>query len=149
MDDWKDEAMRAKAKIVGLACAVALVGTVGISSAFAVGYGGAGFVDANGDGVCNRMQAASSDATASGSAGTGCCMQCQTASTDGTATGVGCGAGANFTDENGDGVCDNVGTGACESAGCCYADANGDDVCDRAGSGAGAGMGGRGFHGGR
>jgi len=141
--------MKAKAKIVGIVCAVALTGTVGVSSAFAAGYGGAGFVDANGDRTCDRVQTASGG----GTAGAGYCMQRQAASTDGitTGAGAGCGTGANFTDENGDGVCDNVATGACGGAGCGYVDVNGDGVCDHAGSGAGAGMGmgGRGFHGGR
>lgn len=115
--------MKTKVKIAGIACAVALASTIGMSSAFAVGYGNGGY-----------------------------CVQDQTASTDKT-TVSGTVHGVGFIDENGDGACDNIGTNACGGTGCEYVDADGDGVCDHAGSGAGmgagTGMGVRGFHGGR
>ncbi|MFQ9741103.1 MAG: hypothetical protein ACLRX5_00560 [Slackia sp.] len=47
--------------------------------------------------------------------------------------------GANFVDENGDGVCDHAETGNGNCSG--YVDEDGDGACDNAGSCAGSGQG--------
>jgi hypothetical protein len=67
---------------------------------------GTGFVDANGDGICDNCGTGFVDAD-----GDGICDNCGTA----------------FVDADGDGICDNcTGTG--------YVDANGDGICDNYGS---------------
>ena len=89
--------------------AAALALCVGAGSVLAAGLGqtggqGKNYVDANGDGVCDRY--------------------------DGGCTPAG--AGANYVDADGDGVCDRY-DGGCTPAGsgANYVDANGDGVCDR------------------
>ena len=62
----------------------------------------------------------------------------------GSAYAAGTGAGQNFVDADGDGICDNYGTGAGRGNGAGFVDADGDGVCDNYGTGAG-----RGFRGGR
>ena len=95
-----------------LVAAVLCMGATGALAAY-----GRGYVDADGDGVCDN-------------AGTGCGMY---------------GAGRGYVDADGDGVCDNAGMGCgMYGAGRGYVDADGDGVCDNAGYGAyGAGRGAR------
>ena len=93
---------------------------------------GAGFVDADGDGICDNWSGASGQSQ---------------------------GQGAGYVDANGDGVCDNWSGAAGQGqgwghhgcgAGCAYVDADGDGVCDNwngAGAGAGWGHHGGGHHG--
>lgn len=101
----------------------------GVCDNYGSGYcgNGAGYVDADGDGVCDNR-------------GSGYC-----------------GNGAGYVDADGDGVCDNRGTGngagahhgytaAANRPG--YVDADGDGVCDNyAGQGQGQGRGHHGGHG--
>lgn len=78
-----------------------------------------GFVDENGDGICDWM-------------GTG------------MMNGYGYGPGPNFVDEDGDGICDYCGTGrmggygpGTNGAGPNFVDENGDGICDYMGTGMG------------
>ena len=92
--------------------------------------GGRAFVDADGDGVCDRY----ADGRCGGyvdADGDGVCDDC----------GFEAGACRGYVDENGDGICDNYADGA--GCGRGYVDADGDGVCDRSGSGA-CGQGGNG-----
>ena len=89
--------------------AAALALCVGAGSVLAAGLGqtggqGKNYVDANGDGVCDRYDGGSTPA----------------------------GSGANYVDADGDGVCDRY-DGGCTPAGsgANYVDADGDGVCDR------------------
>jgi hypothetical protein len=102
-----------------------------------MGYG-PGFVDQNGDGVCDNFVDENGDGV------------CDNAGA-GTSTGRhgpgfvdqnGDGVCDNFIDENGDGVCDNAGTGT-GGRGAGFVDQDGDGVCDHAGVG-GHGQGRRG-----
>lgn len=109
---------------------------------------GAGYVDENGDGVCDNYGTGAGCAGFVDANGDGVCDNC------GATSGTGCG---HFVDANGDGICDNHGTGCGHGhgGGCGgnYVDADGDGVCDNYGTGAGCGQGngygnGRGHHGG-
>ncbi len=110
-----------KKRIVIFVLVAALIIALGTAGAYAA-YNGRGYVDADGDGVCDNY-----------GSGAGC-----------TQIG-GCGGqGACYVDADGDGVCDNYGSGAgctqsggCGGQGACYVDADGDGVCDNCGSGAG------------
>ena len=81
---------------------------------------GVGFVDEDGDGVCDYF-------------GTG------------RGFGRGCGQGTGFADEDGDGVCDYFGTGRGNGQrrgqGFGFVDEDGDGVCDYFGTGRGSGRG--------
>lgn len=109
---------------------------------------GAGYVDENGDGVCDNYGTGAGCAGFVDANGDGVCDNC------GATSGTGCG---HFVDANGDGICDNHGTGCGHGhgGGCGgnFVDADGDGVCDNYGTGAGCGQGngygnGRGHHGG-
>ena len=90
----------------------------GVCDRYADGRCG-GYVDADGDGVCDACGAEANSCKGYVDAdGDGVC--------DNYAAGNGCGRG--FVDENGDGVCDNGGRGGCGAG---------------AGQGAGSGFGGR------
>ena len=127
--------------------AAVLVLSLGTAAAFAAEFGsGRNFTDADGDGVCDRVNG-----------------MCVYADADGDGVCNVCGAdhrkcltedGKNFVDANGDGVCDNCGD--CHwcsgtGTGCCgnFTDANGDGICDnyKPGQGQGNGRGGGGGHG--
>ena len=86
-------------KVGVIIVALVLVLSIGTVSAFAARGNGAGFVDVNGDGICDNY----------GSKGNGVCFIdtnndgiCDNYSTKCNGTG--------FIDANGDGVCDNYGT---------------------------------------
>lgn len=109
---------------------------------------GAGYIDENGDGVCDNYGTGAGCVGFVDANGDGVCDNC------GATSGTGCG---HFVDANGDGICDNHGTGCGHGhgGGCGgnFVDADGDGVCDNFGTGAGCGQGngygnGRGHHGG-
>lgn len=104
--------------------ATALVLSLGVTTAFAAGWGhGRNYVDADGDGVCDYYAGGRYFVDADGD---GICDNC-----DGT--------GWHYVDTDGDGVCDYYGGGRY------FVDADGDGVCDNyAGGGRGAGRGCRG-----
>jgi hypothetical protein len=117
-----------------------------------------GFVDADGDGVCDNCGQGMGNPNAPrqnfvDEDGDGVCDNCGAGSGQGPhGPGYGNGAGQNFVDEDGDGVCDNCGQGNGPMAN--FVDANGDGVCDNMGQNAGQGRGqgqglGGGFRGGR
>ena len=132
--------MKNKKKILAIVLMGLLVLTLVPAAVFA-GYGsqqgqGIGYVDANGDGICDNHGSA--------------CGNYVDANGDGICDNHGSACG-NYVDTNGDGICDNHGS-ACGN----YVDANGDGVCDNAGtvntghhSGRGMGHHGGGHHGGR
>lgn len=109
---------------------------------------GAGYIDENGDGVCDNYGTGAGCAGFVDANGDGVCDNC------GATSRTGCG---HFVDANGDGICDNHGTGCGHGhgGGCGgnFVDADGDGVCDNYGTGAGCGQGngygnGHGHHGG-
>lgn len=116
---------------------VTAVNAAAVSTAPAT-QGAPGFVDVDGDGVCDNAGAGFIDAN-----------------DDGVCDNAGNGNGGGFVDTNGDGVCDNFGNGGGYGSGNGvgngglgmgagnggYLDVDGDGVCDNAGSGAGKGNG--------
>ncbi len=107
---------------------------------------GMGFVDEDGDGVCDNCgsgQGGSGYGRGPGQGmgfvdedSDGVCDNCGSGQ-GGSGYGRGPGQGMGFVDEDGDGVCDNCGSGQ----GPAFVDADGDGVCDHAGIG-GQGQGG-------
>ena len=137
----------------------AMVLSIGATSVFAVGSGtGRNYVDADGDGVCDRADRVCSyvDADNDGICDNrGACQASETA---------GARHGRQFIDADGDGVCDNTdrvcsyvdadNDGICDNREACQAsetagarrgrqfiDADGDGVCDNAAAGQGRGKG--------
>jgi hypothetical protein len=117
-----------------------------------MGFGrGAGFVDADGDGVCDRFVDEDGD---------GVCDRFVDEDGDGICdlhgSGQGYGRGYGFVDEDGDGVCDRFvdedGDGVCDlhgtgqgyGSGRGFVDEDGDGVCDYSGTAARMGQGSRG-----
>ena len=116
-----------KKMFLGVLAAV-IVLSAGAGTALAAGSAcGGGFLDADGDGICDN------------------CGTYHLRSMTGT------GRGGNFVDADGDGVCDHYapgqGGGACGGHGENFVDADGDGACDYYASGLGRGCG-RGFQGG-
>ncbi|HJF65413.1 MAG TPA: hypothetical protein K8U77_04755 [Slackia equolifaciens] len=108
----------------------------------------AGFVDADGDGVCDNYGNGCYGHGSHGWCQGGACGGYVDADGDGVCDNCGANAGScpGFVDADGDGVCDNYGNGA----GAGYVDSNNDGVCDNYGTGAGNGYGcgnGGGHHG--
>lgn len=98
--------MIAKKRVAGITATIALMGVLSTGTAFAAGPHGTGYIDADGDGVCdNRVSL---------SVGQG---YGRNANADaGTASAQGQ-RGAGFVDSDGDGVCDNAGNGNGAGAG--------------------------------
>lgn len=98
-------------KILLSTAAVALMLSVGITSAFAMHPGrGQRFVDGNGDGICDSYS----------SHWSGCGQNFVDNNQDGICYYYGTGdngSGVNFVDTNQDGICDNMGTRGCGGAG--------------------------------
>lgn len=93
---------------------------------------GPGFVDEDGDGVCDNC----GNGRGRGSGfvdedGDGVCDNFVDEDGDGVCDNAGRGRGSGFVDEDGDGVCDNCGTGR----GPGFVDEDGDGICDHAGTG--------------
>lgn len=120
-----------------------------------------GFVDADGDGVCDNCGQGLGNPNAPrpnfvDEDGDGVCDNCAAGGQGRRGPRAGYGSGANFVDEDGDGVCDNCGQGLGNpnAPRPNFIDADGDGVCDNMGANGGQGrqMGqgaGRGFRGGR
>ncbi len=129
----KEDIMKTRTKIAGLACMVTLASAVAVPTAFAAGGYGKDFTDLNGDGVCDTY-ATSSETFTDHETGIG--IDDANSSENGTAdssNAVAQGAG-NFVDQNGDGICDNCPNGNQKGT---FVDQNGDGICDNAGTGQG------------
>lgn len=107
-----------KKRLIGVLSAALIlsVGTLSAGAAYGPG-GGARWVDANKDGICDNRGANWVDAN-----GDGICDNCNTAWVDANGDGICDNRGTNWVDANGDGVCDNQGTsksgGARRGGGC-------------------------------
>ena len=116
------------------AVTAAIILSLEVTSAFAAGPGcGRGFVDADGDGVCDNASS-----------------RCIYVDEDGDGVCDNVSSRCIYVDEDGDGVCDTCGASHTRAKGRNFVDADGDGVCDFYTSGQGRGCGyGRGAQGGR